>query len=289
MKDLRDKVAVITGAASGIGLAMAERAATEGMRVVMADIEAERLGTESERLAASGAELLAVPCDVGDADSVCALERRAREHFGAVHLLCNNAGVSGGGKTWEIPLEEWRWILDVNMWSVIYGLHYFLPGMLSQGEPGHVVNTASIAGLMSVPDIAPYSLSKHAVVSLSEGLFSELRNEGGQIGVSVLCPSFVATQIHLAARNRALSDRYSERQRDEELEQAKVFETYLTELAMPVSKIGDLVFDAIRENHFYILTHKKGSLEHIERRMRGLRDNDPPHIAEPSAFPVEWK
>ena len=281
-------MAVITGAASGIGLALAERAIAEGMRVVMADIEADRVRAEAERLGADGGELLALPCDVGDPDAVRDLARSARERFGAVHLLCNNAGVSGGGKTWEIPLEEWRWILDVNLWSVIYGLHHFLPAMLAHGDAGHVVNTASIAGLMSVPNIAPYSLSKHAVVSLSEGLFSELRNEQAKIGVSVLCPSFVATQIHLAARNRKLSENFGEAERATELEQARMFEGFLSDTAMPVSKVADLVFGAVRAEDFYILTHKKGSLENIERRLRGIVENDPPHIKEPSAFPLEW-
>ncbi len=278
---------MITGAASGIGLALAERAVAEGMRVVMADIEAARLQSEAERLAKDGAELLALPCDVGDPDAVRDLERSVRERFGAVHLLCNNAGVGGGGKLWEIPLAEWRWVIDVNMWSVIYGLHYFLPGMLAQEEGGHVVNTGSVAGLMSVPDMSPYNLSKHAVVSLSEGLFSELRNEDAKVGISVLCPSFVNTKLHLSARNRALSEEYDETARQQSLDQAKDFSDILDAIAMGTSQVAELVFDAVREERFYILTHKQGSIAQVERRMRGIMENDPPHIKAPSEFPME--
>src|ERR1700733_2921273 len=201
MENLRDKVAVITGGASGIGKAVAVRTAAEGMKLVLADIEEPALEATASALTAEGADVLAVVTDVSDASSVQALRDRALQHFGAVHLVHNNAGVGVGGPIWEVTEEEWRWILGVNLWGVVHGISAFVPVLLEQGE-GHVVNTASIAGLSSTPGLGPYTATKHAVVAISESLFKDLRAAGAPIGVSVLCPGFVQTGIAQSDRNR---------------------------------------------------------------------------------------
>ncbi len=193
------KIAVVTGAASGIGLALAERFAAAGMRVVLADLDETALEAAAGRVAARGVEALAVPADVSDEGSVQALAAAALERFGAVHVVCNNAGVSSLSDPWFGPLSAWTWVLGVNLWGVIHGVRAFLPILLSQGE-GHIVNTASAAGLG--PGTGPsYDASKHAVVALTEDLYTTLGAMGAPVGVSVLCPGWVRTQIMDAQRN----------------------------------------------------------------------------------------
>src|SRR5579871_852581 len=203
MREFRDRVAVVTGAASGIGRALAERFAAAGMKVVLADVERQALAAAERALASGGARVLAVPTDVSKASDVEALAQRTLEAFGAVHVVCNNAGVSVGGLAWEVTLADWEWILGVNLWGVIHGIRTFVPILLRQGEEGHVVNTASMAGLVSGPGIAPYNATKHTVVTLSEALHHELgMASGGKVKVSVLCPGWVNTRILDADRNR---------------------------------------------------------------------------------------
>ena len=202
MRELRDKVAVVTGAASGIGRAMVDRFAAEGMRVVLADVEAPALEQAAEEVAARGARVLAVPTDVSNAEAVEILAARTLETFGAVHLLCNNAGVVSAAPFWELPLADWAWVLGVNLWGVIHGCRTFVPRMLAQAGEAHVVNTASMAGLVSSPFNAIYNVAKHGVVTLSETLYFDLLLREAPIGVSVLCPGFVATRIIDADRNR---------------------------------------------------------------------------------------
>ncbi|HAM01902.1 MAG TPA: hypothetical protein DCQ30_06690, partial [Acidimicrobiaceae bacterium] len=187
MEELRGKVAVVTGAASGIGLAVSRKAAAEGMRLVVADIEEGPLKAAADELSAAGAEVLAVPTDVSERSSVQTLCDAALERFGTVHLLHNNAGVGAGGPLWEVPEADWRWVLGVNLWGVIHGIGVFVPHMVARGE-GHVVNTASLAGLASPPFMGPYNAAKHAVVTISETLAKDLRTMGSPVGVSVLCP-----------------------------------------------------------------------------------------------------
>ena len=200
MDELGGKVAVVTGGASGIGFAMAERFATEGMNVVVADIEEGALDAAVKTLAEHGADVIGVPTDVADAPSVSALADAALERFGAIHVVCNNAGVGGHGFTsWESG-PDWQWVLGVNLWGVVHGVQTFVPILLAQNE-GHIVNTASVAGLMSVPMMAPYAASKHAVLALSEALFHELSFKGSAVKVSVVCPGFVRTNIADSQRN----------------------------------------------------------------------------------------
>ena len=194
MESLRDKVAVVTGGASGIGLAMAERFLAEGMKVVIADVEAAALSPAAERLGTDGAEVLAVQTDVTVWADVEALAEAAYERYGAVHVVCNNAGVVTRGAAWEQSLEDWQWVIGVDLWGVIHGVKAFVPRMLASGEPGHVVSTASIAGLFAMPTIAPYNVAKVGVVALSETLHHDLRAAGSSIGVSVLCPGVVPTR-----------------------------------------------------------------------------------------------
>ena len=202
MDQFSRRVAVVTGAASGIGLALARRFGSEGMRVVLADIEAGPLERAEAQLSASGIETLAVRTDVSRADEVDALARKTIDAFGAVHLVCNNAGVFVGGNSWEVPIADWEWVLGVNFWGVVHGLRSFVPLLLAHGEDAHIVNTASMAGLVSLPFTAPYCVSKHAVVTLSESLHHEMTLRQAKLGVSVLCPEVVATQIGDSGRNR---------------------------------------------------------------------------------------
>jgi NAD(P)-dependent dehydrogenase (short-subunit alcohol dehydrogenase family) len=255
MKELKGKVAVVTGGASGIGLAMAERFAREGMKVVLADIEEAPLAKAKESIAKSGAEVIAVRTDVSKVEQVDALRAKAIEAFGAVHVLCNNAGVGAGGFMWEGSTADWEWTLGVNMWGVIHGVRAFVPKMIEQGE-GHVVNTASVAGLISVAALGAYCVSKHAVDALSECLHHELAlATDGNVKVSVLCPGFVKTNIWSSERNRpaALKGPKREPAPHEQMMDAVMRERI--EAGTPASEIADQVVRAIREERFYILTH----------------------------------
>src|SRR5271170_2541366 len=201
MEDLQGKVAVITGGASGIGRAVADRAAAEGMKVVLADIEEGPLKAAVDDLTTHGADALGVVTDVADAASVRALRDRALDRFAAVHLVHNNAGIGLGGPIWEVSEADWRWILGVNLWGVVHGVAAFTPLLIEQGE-GHIVNTASVAGLIAAPFLGPYNATKQAVVAISETLYKDLQTVGAPVGVSVLCPGFVQTRIAESERNR---------------------------------------------------------------------------------------
>src|SRR5215472_15115590 len=247
------RVAVVTGAASGIGFGLSERFVAEGMRVVMADVDAPALAEAADLLAGRRAEVLPVTTDVSDGDQVDALRDRALEAFGAVHVVCNNAGVTGTGRpVWEMSRREWEWVLGVNLWGVINGIRSFVPAMLEQDE-GHVVNTASLAGLVAGV-LGPYSTTKHAVVALSEGLHFGLLGRGARVGVSVLCPGWVRTRIHEADRNRP-PDVEPRPEADAERQAARDAVRQLVDGGMEPSEVAGHVVRAIRDGRFYVLTH----------------------------------
>jgi len=265
MKAFQGKVAVVTGAASGIGRALAERCAQEGMKVVLADIEEPALMQTSRDLAAQGAQTLAVPTDVSQAGEVETLARKAFETYSAVHLLCNNAGVGGGKSAWESTLADWEWVLGVNLWGVIHGIHFFVPRMLEQRSEGHIVNTASMAGLTYGPGQSIYKVSKHGVVSLSETLYYELALRGASLKVSVLCPGFVNTHVLDSQRNRPARLQNAPDGKESPPQAEAVLQRIQQALreGMPPQQVADIVFGAIREERFYILTHPawKGAIQ----------------------------
>jgi NAD(P)-dependent dehydrogenase (short-subunit alcohol dehydrogenase family) len=280
MRELRDKVAVVTGGASGIGRAMVDRFAAEGMKVVVADVEPTALAATERDLSAAGHAVLAVPTDVSKPGDVDALAERTLARFGKVHVLCNNAGVSVGGPMWEHTLDDWRWVLGVNLWGVIHGVRTFVPIMIRQNEPAHVVNTASLAGLSSNPFLGVYNVTKHGVVTLSETLAQELVTVGAPIKVSVLCPGFVQTQIADSHRNRpqALADG-ADRIRPEAFEQMV---RAAIAAGIPAADVGALVAAAIREERFYILPHPELTAARVRARMEGILEGRTP---EPAALP----
>jgi NAD(P)-dependent dehydrogenase (short-subunit alcohol dehydrogenase family) len=269
------RTAVVTGAASGIGLAMAEHFASSGMNVVMADVEASALEAAAERIRSTGAHALAVPTDVSDGEQVDALAAKASATFGRVHLLCNNAGVGGGGTIATLTELDWQWVLGVNLWGVIHGLRAFLPGMLAHGEPGHVVNTASMAGFVTAPTTGPYSASKFAVVGLTETLYQELTMAGSPIGVSLLCPGAVNTRIHQAVRNRP--DRPSDVTFDTESRLGDVLtgDAVGPDGMLEPSRVAELVASAIAERRFYVFTHP-GWLDNVAARLTTIVEGGNP-------------
>lgn len=250
MKLFRGRVAVVTGGASGIGRAMAHRFAREGTRIVLADIEAPALERAVNEMKASGAADIGVRTDVSDAMQVQALADQALAAFGAVHIICNNAGVGGhSGPSWQLTESEWKWVLDVNLWGVIHGIRTFVPILLKQ-EEGHVVNTASVAGLLSPPGIAPYNVSKFGVVALTEALYQELAASGSNVRASVLCPAGVKTNILDSARNRPPDVKASGSEAPETIRSQ-------VENGMDPALVADCVFEAIREDRLFILTHRE--------------------------------
>jgi NAD(P)-dependent dehydrogenase (short-subunit alcohol dehydrogenase family) len=249
-------VAVVTGAASGIGAALASAFAAAGGRVVLADVERSALEQAGDRLRAIGAEVLTVVTDVADADAVNRLADSTVEHFGRVDVLCNNAGVSTFNRLIDQTLADWRWVLGVNLWGVVHGVHAFLPVMRRQGTPAHIVNTASIAGLWSgVSFIGPYAVSKVGVVSLSETLQAELRSENVPIGVSVLCPSSVDTNVMEGERNRP--ETFGSEHRTETAEQVRVMirDGLSGDDGKSPDAVAAMTLDAIRRDRFWIITH----------------------------------
>jgi NAD(P)-dependent dehydrogenase (short-subunit alcohol dehydrogenase family) len=260
MKDFAGKVAVITGAGSGFGREFARLGARRGCKLVLADVQEDALAAVRDELVAQGAEVLAQRVNVASSHEVEALAAATLERFGAVHLLFNNAGVGAGGRVWECSLADWEWVLGVNLWGVIHGIRSFTPRMieLGKGDPayrGHIINTASVSGLLSPSSMGVYSVSKHGVVTLSETLYHDLRNAQAPIGVSLLCPAFVPTGIAESHRNRPPELKNeapptASQKAAQEMTRKAVDSGKLTAAA-----VAEQTFAAIAEDRFYILTH----------------------------------
>ncbi|MCP1833941.1 NAD(P)-dependent dehydrogenase (short-subunit alcohol dehydrogenase family) [Bradyrhizobium sp. USDA 4532] len=268
MRELAGKAAFVTGAASGIGLAMATAFAREGMKVMLADIEAGPLDEAVDALRAGGADAHGVVCDVADRLSVDRAAEASFRAFGKVHVVCNNAGVAAGGGIDPISVDDWRWVIDVNLMGVVHGIRSFLPHIRGHGEGGHIVNTASMAGMNAGLGLSPYSATKFAVVSLSEGLAMQLRPLG--IGVSVLCPSFVRTRIGESGRNRP--EQYGPtRQFDPASPMAAVVAEIARRLeaGLDPASVAGHVLAAIRDDQFYIFTHP-GMRAEVEQRFSAI-------------------
>ena len=272
MKEFKDKVAVVTGAASGIGRAIADRCAKEGMKVVLADINKEDLATAEAELTATGATVLAVPTDVSKAGDVETLAQKTLEAFGAVHLLFNNAGVGMSGTLWENTLADWEWVIGVNLWGVIHGVRTFVPLMLEQDTEGHIVNTSSMAGLTRGDKLGVYRMTKHGVVSLSETLHYELAHRGSKLKVSVLCPGMVKTRMTElgSGRNRPEELRNAPGEKETSPEDEQLRQSRFQGLQwMDPPEVADKVFDAIQDEKFYIITHPEMK-DRIRRRMEDI-------------------
>jgi NAD(P)-dependent dehydrogenase (short-subunit alcohol dehydrogenase family) len=258
MDEFEGRVAVVTGAASGIGKGIARTAAREGMRVVLADVEAPALEATAAEVQGLGAEVLAVPTDVTDPEAVEALAAAAYEGFGAVHLLCNNAGVFQAGVIWERSRADWEWVMGVNFWGVLNGIQAFVPKMLEVGEPGHIVNTSSVAGITTVAYSGPYVVSKFACASLTECLAHDFRAQGASIGVSCLVPGAVATGIARSGRNRSAVSGAGEPPSDAQAPDHAFVEQALADLIAEKGRepdeAGEIVFAGIRAGDFWITT-----------------------------------
>jgi NAD(P)-dependent dehydrogenase (short-subunit alcohol dehydrogenase family) len=267
MKDFAGKTAVVTGAASGIGRGLAEAFAAEGMNVVLADVEQPALDEVAAELSAAGHSVIAVKTDVSKPDEVEALAQKAVERFGKVHILCNNAGI--GGATWENSLEDWEWTLGVNLWGVIYGIRAFGPIMIAQGEEAHIVNTASVAGLIAGAGGPAYTATKYAVVGLSEGLYHELKmTSGGKVGVSVLCPALTNTRILESHRNHPKGPQPDPEPGTPERTGLDMMRQIFKGGMLP-AETAQIVLDGIRKERFYILTHPEHNAR-FEARARAI-------------------
>ena len=260
MKEFKDKVAVITGAASGIGAGIAYKCGKEGMKIVISDIDERRLRRLERKLSRMGLQILTVLADVSKASDVEYLAKKTIEEFGEVHLLFNNAGIAIPNLTWEYDLKEWEEVLGINLWGVLHGIHTFIPIMLKQGNECHIVNTSSIEGLISKGvGGSTYGVCKHALVHLTERLAYELELNGSNIKVSVLCPGFVKTNIFLSAINRISEERRKEmlspeNRGEERAEQVR--ELMESSPMLLPDEVAEIVFEAIRNEKLYIITHK---------------------------------
>lgn len=281
MKEFRGKVAVITGAASGIGRGLAEQCAYEGMKVVLADIQQDALDKAEKEMKDQGATVLAVRTDVSDVASIEALAKTTLESFGAIHLLCNNAGVHAGGSIWELTDADWNWVMGVNLWSVIYGIRIFTPIMLKQEDECHIVNTASLAGLIPARGNGAYCVTKYGVMGLSETLYVELSKRGAKIGVTVLCPVWVKTNMNDSARNRP-----AELANDHDVDEKKItspdYQAFIslalkeTAKGIPPSEVASLVFEAIREDRLYVIPNGDAYKPILQAKMEAvLQERNP--------------
>lgn len=274
MESFAEKTAVITGAGSGLGREFAILGAKLGMRLVLADVQQDALKQTEASAIALGVDVLTQVCDVRHGDEVESLAQAALSRFGAIHLVFNNAGVGAGGLIWESTQQDWEWVLGVNLWGVIHGVRVFTPIMLAseKSDPtfrGHIVNTASMAGLLNPPAMGVYNVSKHAVVALTETLYHDLRLIDSSVGVSVLCPYFVPTGISQSESVRPSDAKPSAlATRSQQLSQA-MLEKAVTAGKVSAAEVAQMTFDAIRARQFYIYSHPQ-ALGNVERRMQDI-------------------
>lgn len=261
MKDLKGKVAAVTGAASGLGRSMALAFAAEGMDIALADVDEKGLQEVLDSILIKNVRAFTMRVDVTKGPHVEAFAERTVRELGSVHLVCNNAGVSPLGAVWENSVADWQWILGVNLWGVIHGVRAFAPRLISQNE-GHIVNTASVAGLISPPGSGAYNVTKHAVVALSESLHHDLRERGSPVGVSVLCPAYVPTGIVDSERNRPKELAASQKSK-ETLAREAMLRKAVTSGKISADQVAQAVVAAVKEDRFYILTHPriKGAIQ----------------------------
>jgi len=280
MKEFRDRVAVLTGGASGIGFAVAERLAAEGMKLVLADIEEQALRAASDELAAGGAQVLPVLTDVSRAEQVEALAERAFAHFGGVQVVFNNAGVEVTGAIFENSVADLHWVVDVNLFGVLYGIRSFVPRMLEAGGEGHVVSTASMAGLTTAPYLDAYCVTKFGVVAAMECLYKELLLTGSALRASVVCPGLIKTNLMTAARNRPTDGRGGEGPAPAS-PGAAMMESVLragVESGYPPSLVAQAVFEAVRDERFWVIPAQPELKGNIQQRLDELREERNPGI-----------
>ncbi len=288
MRDLNGKVGVITGGASGIGLAMAERFGREGVKLVIADIQEDAIERAVAGLKAKGLDAIGVRTDVAKYADVEALARTTLDAFGKVHLVVNNAGVSITGPTWRMSLDDWRWVYDVNFWGVVHGIKAFTPILIEQGEPGHMVNTASLASFVGTGEHAPYSSSKAACLSISQSLYSELIAANTRIGVSVVCPGMVATDIHRSWRNRPVGDRpWSDREWNDP--QFRANSDVFQGSGVEPERIAEATLEAVLNDRFYVFYGESDPF--LERFLSPIlkTENPPVHTWGPDLRPPAEK
>lgn len=286
--DFHNKTAVLTGAGSGFGLECARIGAKLGMNLVLADVQADALERSAAEMRAAGAQVLAMQVDVSKADQVDALAAATRERFGAPHFVFNNAGVGSAGLIWENTLKDWEWVLGVNLMGVVHGVRAFTPMMLEAAAKdsawtGHIVNTASMAGMVNMPNMGIYNVSKHAVVSLTETLYQDLALVSDQVSASVLCPFFVPTGIHQSHRNRPDGMADEKPTRSQMIGQA-MSEKAVTSGKVTAAEVAQMVFDAIASNRFYVFSHPQ-SLSSVQTRMEDvmqIRNPSDPFAYKPS-------
>jgi NAD(P)-dependent dehydrogenase (short-subunit alcohol dehydrogenase family) len=269
MKDFQGRVAVITGAGSGFGREFARIGARLGMRLALADVQADALAATVDELRGQGATVFGERTDVSKAEDVERLGARTVDAYGGAHLVFNNAGVAVGGLAWENSVRDWEWVLGVNLWGVIHGVRVFVPILLAQDEPTHIVNTSSVAGLVNPQMMAAYNVSKHGVVSLSETLYHDLRLVGSRVGVSVLCPAFVPTGINQSERNRPAEMANEAPPTASQAALKSQLDKAVSSGRISAAQVAETTFEAVREDRFYVVTHER-MMPSIELRLQDV-------------------
>jgi NAD(P)-dependent dehydrogenase (short-subunit alcohol dehydrogenase family) len=275
MKHFAGRVAVVTGAGSGLGRELALRFARAGMKLALADVDAAALAKTESELKAAGSAAIAVRCDVSNGADVEGLAARTLDAFGAVHVVCNNAGIAPLGVVWENSVADWQWTLGVNLWGVIHGVRVFTPILLRQDDEGHIVNTASVAGLIAPPGMGMYNVSKHAVVALSETLHHDLAACGAKVRCSVVCPAYFPSGIAESERSRPAALSETRAKSAEDLERDDKMRRAVRSGRLSAADIANRVFEAIRDERFYVLTHPR-ILPAVEARMRDILEGRNP-------------